>query len=205
MIDKKRVEGELLRDIKRGIEIWESSLAQNPENPHPKYEISQLQKAAENIDEATSIVAVRHINNFLDNYIHTRGTFNSYIDILPLGIKSEEEMRALIGNESLESIKFIPAVRDRLRQQIYEKMGFEGILPTHEEISRLEMAARECETKEERLDLEEQIELKQVALAEGSSLIQGGVPYRLASDVRRKYDVERGMIAPNDMSDTHTK
>lgn len=205
MIDKKRVEGDLLRDIKRGIEIWESALADVPENPHPKYELSNLQKASENVDEATSILAVDYINRFLDTYILTRGSFNPYINIQPLGIHSEEEMRTLIGNERLESIKFIPAVRDQLRQQIYGKMGFEGILPTHEEIAKLEMAARECETAEERLGFEEQIELKQLALAEGPSHIQGGVPYVLASDVKRKYDNKREWIKPNDMSDSHTK
>ena len=153
MRTKEDFKGTLLNDIKRGFEIWDNA----PETATLKEsEIFHLQRAAENIEEATSIVAVDAINRFLNTYI-LQNQMAMQVTGLNLGISNEEQLQELMHGVRPDSLRFIPKLRDQIRQEIYEKMGFEGILPTHEEIRQLESLRENCESEEERLEVEKKL------------------------------------------------
>ncbi len=81
-------------------------------------------------------------------------------------------------------------------------MGFEETLPTHKEIYALEAAKKECETEEEKIEIEKQIELKKLSLAELPGQFDLGLPRRLAADIERKAAIETEMVKKSAESKT---
>ncbi|MBR3198428.1 MAG: hypothetical protein IKG27_00255 [Bacilli bacterium] len=186
MVNRQDIEKEILRGIKSGLKECEENYA-----PSNEIRISTLNKLNENLEEAASIQAVRRINDLFNAYHSHTGQYEPDTRYNSIGIEDQNSLNSVIGQFPSNTVGYI--LLDEKRQEIYEKMGFEGKLPTHEEIFELESRKRKCTTREEEIELEKQIELKKLALAEIQGQFELDLPRLLSTDIERKAAIETEM------------
>lgn len=189
---------ELLYNLKNRIEVWKENKAgvniETAEN-----EIKLCHKVIANIEEATSIVAVRKAVHLLELY----GTDQMHIAYKTGGIKEGDEIDTLLNNLNIPKSSLLKIKNtelwDECVQRLYETMGFEGKLPTHSEIKELEYQIEKLRLlgadENKIIDLEEQLNLKKCALGELTYQMQAEIPYHLSADVKHSAQQERKINA----------
>lgn len=183
-----KMQEEILRKMKRHIEFWQEA-AKDPKVTIAEREIRSANDIIENIQEATSIMAVRNIRSLLEApNLEFKITHPSDFSDEIIGVNKDDEVYEIISQYHKYSSGLNPgnSFEDEYLQKVYNALGFEGTLPTHEEIADLERELQNATSEAQKLKIEKEIALKKIALAEGP--YGSGFPTRLSRNVEEYYN-----------------
>lgn len=173
----------LAKDLitKRILESAKNSIKSIEENNDPNYTLREKDlktnnEIIENIDEISSITSARDIKDILQAY--SRRELRPHMISKKLQItEGSEEYQAIVATfNKTEPLNYRHKgpLLDQKVQEIYEKLGYEGTLPTHEEIFKLEEELKNASSKglseEEQIKIQKAIDLKKCALGENTTM-----------------------------------